>query len=554
MKVFLHLMLYVVVLVLTTVVTALLLFPEGLIPEKCRFEVPQRLRLALSLGAEPNVPAAHELFRRAACLGNEEVVSLLLEHGLKPQDIHRDAEEPTLLAEVINKCGELSIIRLLVENGAPLPPLVGVNAPEWHELSPEVTDYLLTCGLQPELEEYLSFMLIPQLMERYAGRERELAAFAQQEKVHPSVRNSLFVAAVSGNNLPLVKALLQDGVPVSLLEEHACSLIHAGCGEHKSDISELVQVLKEAVFSLNKEYGKGKTLPEFAFECLHKDVYRVLVAAGADDAALRRKVGDLVYLSVFGTVEEVLAALPSAAPEQQEKALELAVSGERADLVTALLDAGVSSVGISLASVAFDEALLRRLLAREAEKTQKWRESVASALCQADAALYPLLLEAYGDVNTPLSEDGERGELLKLAIWNENTPLVRFLLQQGAEMSDRAVFAFSTEENLDALLEAGLDINRRAADGDTLLIRAARSGNAKETDMLLKNGANVNVRDEYGDTPLHSVVWSGDVDTVRLLLKAGADTEARNDEGKTPAEVAEEYAHGRILRVLLNQK
>ena len=368
MRAFINLVLYVSVLLLTTVVAALLLFPEGLIPAKCRYEVPLRLRLALVLGAEPNVSAAHELFRRAACLGNEEVVCLLLEHGLKPQDICRDAEEQTLLAEVINKCGELSIIRLLVENGAPLPPLVGVNAPEWHELSPEVTDYLLTCGLQPESEEYLSFMLIPQLTERYAGRERELAVFVQQEKVHPSVRNSLFVAAVSGNNLPLVKALLQDGVPVSLLEEHAFSLIHAGCGEHKSDISELVQLLKEAGFSLNKEYGEGKTLLEAALECHHTEVYRVLVAAGADEAALRRKVGDLVYLSVFGTVEEVLAALPSAAAEQRAKALSMAVTAEWSDMATALLDAGVSSADISLARVAFDESLLRRLLFREVEK------------------------------------------------------------------------------------------------------------------------------------------------------------------------------------------
>ena len=61
----------------------------------------------------------------------------------------------------------------------------------------------------------------------------------------------------------------------------------------------------------------------------------------------------------------------------------------------------------------------------------------------------------------------------------------------------------------------------------------------------------------YGDvnTPLHSAVQSGDVATVRLLLEAaGAGTKARNDEGKTPEEEAEEYAYGRILRVLLNQQ
>ena len=548
MKVFRNLFLFVAVLGLVSVVGALLLSPGVLIPAQCGFDVPARLRWALALGADPaQSSSGRELFRHAACLGNVELVRMLIQHGMKPQDICVYDEDTPLLSEVIRKSGSDAMVRLLVEHGAPLPPLIGVNAPDWEELSPELTDFLLSSGMQTD--NSAEHFYAKTLMECYAGREQVLAA-----KIPPSARNQLFVTAVLHNRVSLVKALLQQGVSVSALDACASGIIHAGCGETQTDISELLRVLQEAGFSLHREYAEGKTLLEMAFDCTHTDVCRALVAAGADEAALRRKLGDLLYLSVLGSAEEAQAAIPAASPEQREQALVKALQANRADVATALLDAGVSAEKIEWDDAAFDAALLRRIMAGQTPQLPNRRKEIAAALCRVEAALYPELLAAYGDINSPPSEDGSCESLLEYVLWADNTPLVRFLLQQGANMTAGAVFCGYSEKSLDALLEAGLDINMRSEDGDTLLIRAARSGDAEDIAMLLKRGADVNARAYYGNTPLHEAVGAGDAAAVRLLLEAGADTTARNDAGLTPAEAAMMCAHGAVLRILLEQK
>lgn len=545
MKAFRNLFLLVAALGLVSVTGTLLLVPGVLIPSKCGFDVPARLRWALTLGADPaQSVSGQKLFRHAACLGNVELVRLLIQHGMKPQDIRMYNENETLLSEVIRKSGSDEMVRLLVEHGAPLPPLVGMNAPDWEKLSPELTDYLLSSGMQPDTEHFYA----NSLMQCYEGREQELAA-----KIPPSARPLLFVQAVLHNRVPLVKALLQQGVSVSALDERAGGIIHAGCGETQEDITELIRVLQEAGFSLHKEYDEGKTLLEMAFDCAHTDVYRVLKAAGADDAALRRKLGDLPYLSVLGSAEEAQAAIPAASPEQREQALIKALRANRADVAAALLDAGVSAEKVEWDDAAFDAALLRRVMAGQTGEHPNRRSELARAFGRADAALYPELLAAYGDINSPPTAESACESLLERALWADHTPLVRFLLQNGAKITAGAVFCVYSEKCLDALLEAGLDINMRSEDGDTLLIRAVRNGDAEDIAILLKRGADVNARDRYGNTPLHEAVECGDAALVRLLLEAGADTTARNETGLTPAEMAMEFSYGSVLRVLLNK-
>ena len=51
---------------------------------------------------------------------------------------------------------------------------------------------------------------------------------------------------------------------------------------------------------------------------------------------------------------------------------------------------------------------------------------------------------------------------------------------------------------------------------------------------LLDAGADIEARDLGGETPLRFAVESGNPETVKALLNAGADREARNTDGMTP--------------------
>ncbi|CAG0898030.1 unnamed protein product [Darwinula stevensoni] len=74
---------------------------------------------------------------------------------------------------------------------------------------------------------------------------------------------------------------------------------------------------------------------------------------------------------------------------------------------------------------------------------------------------------------------------------------------------------------------------------ETLLFKAARSGNASETKRLLEAGTDPNTRHELGWTVLHVACVNGQTEVVRLLIEAGADLDSR-DEFSTVYQVARE--------------
>ncbi len=549
-----NLFLYVFCLLLAVCVSVVLLTPECLLPAMCGLEVPNRLRVALFLGADPTRGVAgKELLRHAAHIGNEEVVRLLLLRGVKPQNFSRYAEEDSFLKDVIRSGGDMAMVRLLVENGASMPLINGVNEPYWGEIPGEMLEYLLVRGMSPAGDGgELSMQSISQtLLKCYEGRETELLDFLKQKTISPKFRVNMLRTAVSFNKPSVVRTLLQDGVTLAEADVQASDILHAGCGEKKKDISELIQVLKENGFPLNQKFADGETLLELAFTTVHRDVYRVLVAAGADEAALRRKVGEAVYLAQFGTPEEATAALSAATEEQREKALHTALDCCRADVAHALLDAGVPLSRVKPSSAAFDTALLRRVLNGTTDKTPEWHRDIARAFLGADKEAYPLLLGAYGDINADPLDDESYDSLLKSALMDNNAELVRFLLKNGASMVSEAVFSCYSVESLKALLEAGLDINIRDGMGETLLMHAVFADDADFAAELLKRGVDINARNTEGETALHIAVLCGDEpDILQMLLKAGADASICNAEGQTAEDLAIEYARGRVLLVL----
>jgi hypothetical protein len=71
---------------------------------------------------------------------------------------------------------------------------------------------------------------------------------------------------------------------------------------------------------------------------------------------------------------------------------------------------------------------------------------------------------------------------------------------------------------LTKLLVSGIDVNVANVDGDTSLILATWSTNAKCMKLLLKYGANINASNENGNTPLMCAAWRGNAICMKLLL------------------------------------
>lgn len=74
-----------------------------------------------------------------------------------------------------------------------------------------------------------------------------------------------------------------------------------------------------------------------------------------------------------------------------------------------------------------------------------------------------------------------------------------------------------------ALLQRGLDVNTTDRDGNTLLMMAARNGNAELAAFLMKNRASLFKFNRNGDDALMLAAFKGDLEIVKALVAAGAD-------------------------------
>ena len=103
---------------------------------------------------------------------------------------------------------------------------------------------------------------------------------------------------------------------------------------------------------------------------------------------------------------------------------------------------------------------------------------------------------------------------------------------------------------INALLEAGADVNSRDVVGHTALHGAAIAGYVAVLNALLDAGADVNAQNEVDLSPLHYAAVEH-VDAVRALLEAGADVNARDILDMSPLHWAADNANTGAVRILL---
>jgi ankyrin repeat protein len=126
---------------------------------------------------------------------------------------------------------------------------------------------------------------------------------------------------------------------------------------------------------------------------------------------------------------------------------------------------------------------------------------------------------------------------LDLAAEKNDTNMIAFLLDQGAEIEDKqgyrnlctALHCAASHGNIDAiafLLSHGAYVNSIDRDNETPLHYAATNDHAEAVTYLIAHGANINAHStDYDRTPLEEAVRYERLQAARVLLEHGAEAD-----------------------------
>lgn len=107
---------------------------------------------------------------------------------------------------------------------------------------------------------------------------------------------------------------------------------------------------------------------------------------------------------------------------------------------------------------------------------------------------------------------------------------------------------------LKRLLDAGVPVDTRDAQGRTALLVATHANRVEAARLLIERGADVNARDEIQDSPFLYAGAQGRLEILRLTLAAGADLASTNRYGGTALIPAAHYGHVEVVRELLKTR
>ena len=281
---------------------------------------------------------------------------------------------------------------------------------------------------------------------------------------------------------------------------------------------DIVVYLCEEGANIDAQYDAGNTPLIVACWHGHLDVVKFLVNRGAN-VQVKNKGGDdaVTWAAEHGHLEIVKFLIEHGAIPNT-KALGCACEfGTAVEVVSYLLDLGVGL---------------------EPESGDDFTPLVGASY-QGHTDVMNVLIRAGADLH--VDDDAP----LEWAAHFDQLGSVECLLTAGADPNSRlgrestALTAAVTDARtnrhkiINALLDAGADVNHGRMDGATALHEAAETGQVDVIQILVARGADVAAPTKAGDTPAITAAKSGQLNALYCLAELGANLNHQNAKGET---------------------
>ena len=372
----------------------------------------------------------------------------------------------------------------------------------------------------------------------------------------------LHSAAAGNTHTDVIAALLEAGADPNARDLDGQTPLHMAA--HTNDNPDIITALVQAGADPSARGPAGITPLHMAWNQrwpgIRPAAVRELLRLGADRLARNDlgQIADPVHCDHWTTITFAQLATPAdftrclelgadvlAPDDQGNTPLHRATQNEDASVLAVLLDAGAdlearnqpghtplhSAVGNG--NLAAMSALLAAGADTEADAGRFYGTPLTYAATRITGSvkernevtitLIEALLEAGADVNAV----DERGD----------TPLLkalRFGFPGGSSTPRSDSIADAVADLALKLLAAGADPGARGGSGLTPLHEAAEYKPPVLVQALLDAGADPNVRNDNGNSALHGAARSGSVDVIQLLVEAGAEVNGRNQYGMSP--------------------
>lgn len=346
---------------------------------------------------------------------------------------------------------------------------------------------------------------------------------------------------------------------------------------------QAVRALIHAKAQVNAVDQDGVSALWLACELGDAGVIGALLDAGADPRLARSDGSSALHVCARFAPTSVVERMAHGAVDRRDARgqtpLMWAASSGRAEVVTALLRAGASVKAVSqggftpllFAVKSGSVAAVSALLAAGADASARGPENTSAAQLAAYQGRWDVLTLLVSRGGVDLGEQDREGWLLlHRAAAGGDAGLIRLLIAKGAAiegLSGPSRITWVTEANfgvapppvppktpilmaaeagqaeaIKALIAAGAKADFIAADGENLLIAAARSQKLAALEVALSALGKPDLADAKGNSALHVLAGSRPAADLAMmfasLAKAGANPDLANARGATPAQIA----------------